>query len=403
MAENSKIEWTDDTLNPIRARDRATGKVGWHCTPASDGCRNCYAEGMNRRLGTGLPYKAQALPQVEVFLDEAMLMKPLRWRKPRKVFLGSMTDIFADFVTDEMLDRIFAMMALTPQHTYQVLTKRAERMRAYACDANTPNRIARALLDMFIAGQIPDGKRTITDDTWPLDDDAPDDDPRLLRWPLPNVWLGVSAEDQKTADERIPHLLATPAAVRFVSAEPLLGPVDLTQIDAGVHDDFGDCGGHPDPHYPIESVGWGRTDALRGEYWGTTRTPDGVVHHANEELGFREPRLDWIIVGGESGPGARPMHPDWARSIRDQCAAAGVAFFFKQWGEWREVDGPKTHKSHRERGAGTHFLTRDGKLHLRANSYLSVYHEYIVARLGKARAGRLLDGIEHNDMPAGAR
>lgn len=359
MADGTAIEWTDATVNPIRARNIATGKLGWHCTRVSDGCRNCYATGMNRRLGTGLDYQPQSAPQIEIFLDDKILMKPLRWRRGRRIFISSTTDIFADFVPDDMLDRIFTMMALAPQHTFQVLTKRPERMRDYlgtrAGDwwAHWPDaaRKAGALLgDMPAVG-------------------------KLMLWPLPNVWLGVSAEDQKTADERIPHLLATPAAVRFVSAEPLLGPIDFTRITWG------------------DDLICGSTDALGGI--------DTCLEFPGEPRPSRA-KLDWIIVGGESGSKARPMHPDWVRSIRDQCAAAGVPFFFKQWGEWREVDGPKTHKRHRKLGAGTHFLTRDGKLHPRAKSNLSTYREYVVARLGKKAAGRLLDGREHNAMPGGA-
>lgn len=131
MADNSAIEWTDATWNPVRARNLETGKVGWHCEHATTGCEFCYAEGFNKRLGTGLAFKPGHRADIEIFLDEAMLTQPLRWKKPRRIFVGSMTDLFADFVPDEFIDRMFAVMALAPQHTFQLLTKRAARMREY--------------------------------------------------------------------------------------------------------------------------------------------------------------------------------------------------------------------------------------------------------------------------------
>ena len=131
MGDHSKIEWTDATWNPIRARRRDTGKVGWFCTHASDGCTHCYAETLNHRLGTSIDYRAQDLAKVEIFLDEKMLKQPLRWRRPRRIFVGSMTDLFGEFVPDAMLDCIYAVMAMCPQHTFLLLTKRAGRMRDY--------------------------------------------------------------------------------------------------------------------------------------------------------------------------------------------------------------------------------------------------------------------------------
>ena len=185
-------------------------------------------------------------------------------------------------VPDDWIDRVFAVMALSPQHTFQVLTKRAERMREYFAGNGAYLRV------------LGDGvERELRNAGIRWHGDNVDRHSQAIagatRWPLPNVWLGISAEDQARADERIPYLLATPAAVRFVSAEPLLGPVDLTQIN----------------------------------------------------------RLDWVIAGGESGPGSRPMHPDWVRSLRDQCQAAGTAFFFKQCFR----SSPKTRRSNKKRGA----------------------------------------------------
>jgi protein gp37 len=208
MSVRRRIEWTDATWNPIRARNLKTGKVGWHCEHATTGCEFCYAEGFNKRLGTGLAFKPGHRKDIEIFLDEEMLTQPLRWKKPRMIFVCSMTDLFADFVTRRMLEVMFAVMALTPQHTYQVLTKRAARMQQYVgslqsrWDTEAPARSAADRAAHMIANAISE-------------------------WPLPNVWLGVSAERQEEAAERIPALLNTPAAIRFISAEPLLGPINL--------------------------------------------------------------------------------------------------------------------------------------------------------------------------------
>ena len=338
MADKTKIEWTDATWTPIRARLLSEpAKVGWHCVHKSPGCANCYSETMNKRLGTGLAFKPGHERDVEMFLDDDMLLAPLRWRAPRRVFVCSMTDLFADFVTDEWIDRMFAVMALCPQHTFQVLTKRPARMRAYIArlSAEGQTRWAADILSDAAYDMGIDEDSAIAVANWingfsrwqhaPADDNPLDGS--VPRWPLPNVWLGTSVEDQMRADERLPDLRETPAAVRFISFEPLLGAVeaDLT----GIH---------------------------------------------------------WAIVGGESGPGARPMHSDSARSLRDQCAAAGVAFFFKQWGEWHPMgqvlaDGCVNAMDKGERPG------------LWDEATMSV-------RVGKRAAGRLLDGREHSEFSA---
>src|SRR6266852_4678221 len=219
MSDKTAIEWTDATWNPIRARNLKTGKVGWYCEHATTGCEFCYAEGFNLRLGTGLPFKPGHRKDIEIFLDEKMLLSPLRWKKPRMIFVCSMTDLFADFVRDEWIDRMFAVMALCPQHRFQVLTKRAKRMRDWVTKERSRTAPVECVAGLYV--EYPSVAAR-----WPFDVD------RALGigmrgWPLPNVWLGVSAEDQERADERIPELLATPAAVRFVSLEPLLGRIDL--------------------------------------------------------------------------------------------------------------------------------------------------------------------------------
>jgi protein gp37 len=261
MSERSTIEWTDATWNPV------TG-----CTKVSPGCKNCYAERVFKRV-----YPGRSFSQVKVHKDR--LLDPSRWRRPRRIFVNSLSDLFHRDISDDNLALIIGVMEHSPQHTFQILTKRPERMMKSECF----------------------GLPTMS-----------------------HVWLGVSVEDQKTADQRIPLLLRTPAAVRFVSYEPALEPLDLTA--------YLTC--------------------------------------------FVPCPLNWVIAGGESGPGARPSHPNWFRSVRDQCQAAHVPFFFKQWGEWvsvSEVAGP-----------GEHHHFPDGAT---------------VRRTGKKLAGRLLDGREWNEYP----
>jgi len=251
----SKIEWTDATWNPI---------VG--CSKCSPGCDNCYAERMAKRLSkmpqTAGLYSAYVIDDAgwtgrTAWAGYPTMTKPLHWRKARRVFVCSMGDLFHETVAFEMIDRGFAIMARCSQHTFQILTKRPERMLEYL-SPNSPRYTARKIFDIVC--------RSDPHSPGVFDADA--------AWPLPNVWVGVTAENQEAADERIPLLLQTPAAVRFVSIEPMLGEVDIS---------------------------WHLTGCI-----------------------------DWVICGGESGPGARPMHPDWARSLRDQCRDAGVPFFFKQ-------------------------------------------------------------------------
>lgn len=272
MSDRTKIAWTDASWNPIRAATRPTSlfpdeKTGWACTKVSAGCTHCYSESLNKRLGTGLPYTVGALEEVELFLDEETLHLPLRWRKPRRVFVCSMTDLFHERVPDAWIDRVFAVMVDARHHTYQILTKRPERMRAYMADPETPRRIAgwfKGNHRQGISGQ------------------------QLSTWPPEFVQLGVSVEDQESADARVPMLINTPAAVRFISAEPLLGPVDL--------------------------------DGL----WGYPGSADGEALAAWP--------IQWVILGGESGPSARPCDLAWIRSLLAQAKAAGCPVFVKQLG-----------------------------------------------------------------------
>jgi protein gp37 len=280
----TKIEWAEDVWNPI---------VG--CSVISPGCTNCYAmrdawrksanpktpqyHGLTRMTRGGPVWTG------EMRLHEPALTKPLKRRKPTMYFVNSMSDLFHESVQDAWLDQVFAVMALCPQHRFLILTKRADRMRAYMT----------RLLDEPLRDTV--RRMAAARPAWKYGAGLD------IVIPAPNVWLGVSAEDQPRADERIPHLLATPAAVRFVSVEPMLGPVSMLVTDHRGHD----------------------IHALRGIAVDPT-DPDGADKY------YRTAKLDWVIVGGESGPNARPMHLDHARDVVRQCQAAGVPPFVKQLG-----------------------------------------------------------------------
>jgi protein gp37 len=366
MADHSHIEWTDATWNPV------TG-----CSVVSPGCTNCYAMTLAgtrlqhhpSRAGLTTPSKAGPVWTGEVRFNEQWLDLPLRWRRPRMVFVCAHGDLFHESVPDAWIDKVFAIMALAPQHTFQCLTKRSGRMRAYVTQAAglSRNLGGNAVSIMEEFESVTSGS---VKTTYPIRASRVRDEViNRAHGGLPNVWLGISAERQQEADARIPELLATPAAVRFVSLEPLLGPIDLNSIAVR------QFAGEP-----------ARIDALRGWYPGNAA--DGMVC------------LDWVIVGGESGKAARPMHPDWARSLRDQCTAAQVPFFFKQWGEWAPgecADGPQT----RTEPVAWHWDDRwsYGRLSPRVSEETHRDDEPDVYRLGKARAGRLLDGREWSGMP----
>lgn len=343
MSDNTSIEWTDASWTPLKARRKDTGKVGWHCERVSEGCKNCYAATFNHRMlpngGTGLDFTKQAREKVDIFLDEKTLTQPLHWKRPRKVFVCSMTDLFAEFVPFELIDKVFAVMALTPQHTYQILTKRPERMAEYFATFDTDFHNGIAEIDGEDGGyRLGASAATLLDGDWiwnegkrhrrkieefiadshadpsgmSNDEEGGDDEyeTKPVVWPLPNVILMTSVENQEQADKRIPWLLKCPAALRGLSVEPLLGAINL-QL-AG--EECRVCSNRADSEGVIEH---GRGCYSQSENGGG--------------ISYGEPRreIHWIIVGGESGAGARPMHPDWARSIRDQCQAAGVSYFFK--------------------------------------------------------------------------
>lgn len=281
MSLHTNIEWTDASWNPV------TG-----CTKVSPGCRNCYAERDWVRLASNENAKAYyGRKFTDVMCHPERLDQPLRWQKQRMVFVNSMSDLFHEKVPFEFLDEVFSTMALSRQHVFQVLTKRPERM-----------------LDYFRSGRVAGVREGFVDWGW-----------GETRWPLPNVWLGVSVEDRQYGVPRIELLRQAPAAMRFLSVEPLLD--DVGSLDL--------CG-----------------------------------------IGF-------LIADGESGVRARPMSADWMRSVRDQCIAQGVPFFFKQWGEWAPAPG-------NEIGDKPVRIWPDGDSSIRS---------------GRRAAGRALDGREWSQFP----
>ena len=322
MSENSLIEWTSATWNPLLG-----------CHKCSEGCKLCYAIRTAWRLqhNPNPTIAAAYAGLVEQRADSSLnwtgkinllhsrLQEPMSWRKPRRIFVNSQSDLFHPDVPDLFIDQVFAVMAACPQHTFQVLTKRPARMAEWVKEAEL--RVAEV------------GEQLASDNGWCHAHEGG-------AWPLPNVWLGVSVENQRAAEDRIPHLLQTPAAVRFLSCEPLLGPLNLA-------------------------------DGL------------GLMGCPGD--------LDWIICGGESGPGARPMHPHWPRSLREQCKEAGVAFFFKQWGEHIPLCAASADIISAHVSEWVSPIPGDPS------------SSYPVYRVGKKAAGRLLDGCEYNEFPSAAR
>ena len=343
MAENSNIEWTDHTFNPW---------IG--CQKVSPGCDHCYAEtwdarGLQQKATRWGPHAARTRTSV------ANWRKPLAWNKAAqasgvraRVFCASLADVGDNHHTilREWRDDLMNLIERTPYLDWLFLTKR-------------PQNIAKLYPEWVIPGE----------------------------WPS-NVWLGTTVENQTEAERRIPHLLDTPAAVRFLSCEPLLGPVDLGKAKGlPVYWEGDERDG------PLQMTSWGRPIGQRARR--------GWVKHS----GNMQPWLDWVICGGESGPGARPMHPDWARSLRDQCQAAGVAFHFKQWGEWGHAlhmpgvnavsaaPAKPGHHAHPRR-CRIHGGLEDGQC------FESHPDDHLTLRVGKRAAGRLLDGRTWDEFPS---
>jgi protein gp37 len=351
------------------------------CSDVSSGCTNCYAKRSIHRLAANPNPKIAAanagLTRVladgrigwtgEVNCLPDRLDTPLHWKAPRRIFVNSQSDLFHEKVPLDFIDKVFAVMALCPQHTFQVLTKRPERMDAYMADRDwgdaanyiTDKHIRPLEQALYLGGEI-----------------VP---------PLPNIWIGTSVEDQAAADERIPHLLRIPAAVRFLSCEPLLGPLNLAQC--------------------LQPDGEWRCPRCRFQLGKRLlRARDGAV--AVDADKSREvcpndgatlvpnPTIAWCIVGGESGPGARPMHPDWARSLRDQCAEAAVPFFFKQHGEYMDGRDWEPYRLGVFKGHTVEIEQESNPNRCRIITLCCV---------GKKRAGRLLDGVLHDAYPEASR
>lgn len=435
------IEWTDVVWNPTTGCDRV-----------SSGCDNCYALTMAKRLKgmeqaridkrtldpADAKYQTDGDPRTSgpgfgPAMHPDALELPLGWRKPRKVFVNSMSDLFHPKFTDEFIAQVFAVMAATPRHTYQVLTKRPARMRALLNRFLTDGLVSAVSWDM--------GQGVLLDE----------------QWPLKNVWLGVSVENQEQADQRIPLLLDTPAAVRWISAEPLLGPVDLTSwmppispmdparaprtwaewtwpewVPAGIrgpveefwlerwgrgpHSWMRDMHEQDAPAFGATVTlddGFGRNPAkTTGRFVHAWNNIGRIVHDdrtfSYTSFGPREvranQRLNWVVVGGESGSGARPMHPAWARSLRDQCADADVPFLFKQLGAWTSYvrlgnpDGTGR-DPWAERDPDAYVNERDGRVADEATTIAQGGSWMGVYRVGKEAAGRVLDGRTWDEYP----
>lgn len=350
MADNTHIEWADSTFNPWEG-----------CQKVGPGCDHCYAETRNARFGGGeAPNWGPGAPRRRT--SASNWNKPRKWQREaaaffaehgrrRRVFCASLADVFDNAVPAEWREDLFTLIAETPDLDWLLLTKRIGN----------------------VAGMLPAD--------WGAG------------WP--HVWLGATVVNQAEADRDIPKLLETPAAVRFVSCEPLLGAVDLTRLCVL-------------PRVPGSVRAGIHIDALAGRYRESGMPNHGHSFPANEPLpsDARGPRLDWVIAGGESGPGARPMHSDWVRFLRDQCAAADVPFFFKQWGEWLsccqfdlaiEIDDDPEHSWfwHREYDDGAW----SDPFKPMWMYWEDVSTHNVVIRVGKKAAGRTLDGAEHLAWP----
>ncbi len=347
----TSIEWTDFTWNPIRARRRGASvkaRSGTFCTRISPGCQNCYASVINKRFGTGLEFTVPNLAEHEYFIDDRILEAPLRRKKPAKIFVGDMFDLFHEAIPSEFLDRVFAVIGLAHWHTFQILTKRAQRM----CDYKTctfANNVAGRIAGHVIAMRHERGDTRVVN---PL----PHLPPGRVWWPLENEHDGVSVESQKFADERIPVLLQTPAALRCLSVEPMLESVDLRWY---VGPTCANCGA------ALQVDGWEGLEEGVDSKAATLGCGCRYCWHCSDNRGRHEdhnakcrgePRISWVICGGESGPHSRPFNLAWAESLLEQCRAAGVPFFMKQIGSqpfWpctKREDGiqgtiyPPTHK-----------------------------------------------------------
>jgi len=387
---SSKIEWCDETWNPV---------VG--CSKVSAGCDNCYAEKMAYRLScmgqpaymstpenpggvvfgegcwsTGPSYGQwtgrTALNSVKHF------ELPFSWKKPRRIFVCSMGDLFHESVPVEWIYKVLTVVAMLPRHTFMFLTKRPERMCEIITDLGRGGQPHLPHVSYPQFGNSETESHISNMLSLRLEREG-----YHVGWPMRNLWVGTSVEDQKTADARIPSLLRTQAAARFVSVEPMLGAVDLTEIDTG-------------KTWPFKGE-TSKINALRGHASSINKEPSSTAASVRFIDLMNTGKLDWVICGGESGPKARALNQDSVRGLRDQCSAAGVPFMFKQWGEWAPFGQAGIVKAHGLEPSNNKFrvyfetgLPRDC---IREHPHVGVY------KIGKKKAGRLLDGKEHLAFP----
>ncbi|SEU46852.1 DUF5131 family protein [Nonomuraea wenchangensis] len=333
MSDNSAIEW----LRGPDGRRGATWNFVTGCTKVSEGCRRCYIERQTPMRVAGRRFDGPHIGATTgVMLHPERLDMPLKKRDPLRIFVNSMSDLWHDDVPTEMVAHAFAVMAMTPQHTYLILTKRPGPMRSMLRSDDFWKAVGEAGRGIAFA-RVRGKYRSAS--PMQLTPDSSADGYWMPVRPLPNVQIGVSTEDQATADLRIPTLLATPhIAVRWISAEPLLGPV-----------------------------------VLRDEWLAAD--PESST-----------PALDWVVAGGESGTDARLMHPDWPRSLRDQCTAAGVPFFFKQWGAWTPT--------------GMVGIGNQGPRFAYIGDPVDEHgHRIVMENVGKHQAGAILDGQTWTEYP----
>jgi protein gp37 len=401
MTKHTKIEWADHTFNPWEG-----------CQKVGPGCDHCYAETRNARFGGGTPVNwGPGAPRRRT--SAANWRQPINWNteaertgtRPR-VFCASLADVFDNEVPAQWLADLFDLIRHTPHLDWLLLTKRIGNWekRLLAVRDFLATKMAGAPKPRSVSDEEADAMNWVG--AWMLNNGID---------PIPdNVWLGITVVNQAEADRDIPKLLAMPAAKRFLSMEPLLGPVDL---GAWIGEEschvcntrfFGDGmnlhpGGVKTVDFEKEEETGGSEERKVCPNCGAVDTCGEVDVVNEDELGGG---IHWVIVGGESGPGARPMHPDWARSLRDQCRASGCdrqerapKFLFKQWGEWEVASVENGHHDCDMASNGATWLDHDGTIATPSSSGLSD-NAYAMKKVGKKKAGRLLDGREWNEVPA---
>jgi protein gp37 len=359
----TRISWTDRIWNPI------TG-----CTKVSQGCKHCYAEREWQTRYTRNPrHIAYGRPFADVQAHPLRLGLPFFWKQPAKIFVNSISDLFHEAISFEFIAAVFGTMALNPHHIFQVLTKRPDRMEQFFAWVRHEGRLfgpASLCITKLISTELGNHPNLLPRQIEPM---IRSDEARAsIQWPLPNVWLGVSVEDQASADRRIPSLLRTPAAIRWISAEPLLGPLDL-------------------------SLWFDLYQFEEGDEW----------HPRNLSRPLRSP--DWVVVGGESGQLSRPLHPDWVRLLRDQCLAAEVPFNFKQWGEFFvPEDGAEscrvcgcTWNNACDCKGGCYWIEPGLCSECAGKTPPEGARPVKYRRIGRKQAGRLLDGALWDQYPVG--